>query len=45
MVEAANRGIRRMKEIDEEVTRHDVATRTVEIPRPTVLLVDDQPAR
>jgi CheY-like chemotaxis protein len=45
MVEAANRGIRRMKEIDEEVTRHDVATRTVEIPRPSVLLVDDQPAR
>jgi signal transduction histidine kinase len=34
-----------MKQIDEEATRQSVPTRAIEIPRPGVLLVDDQPAR
>jgi signal transduction histidine kinase len=34
-----------MKQIDEEVTRPSAPARAIEIPRPRVLLVDDQPAR
>jgi len=34
-----------MKRIDEEVTRQSKAARAIEIPRPSILLVDDQPAR
>jgi signal transduction histidine kinase len=34
-----------MKQIDEEATRQSVPARAIEIPRPGVLLVDDQPAR